>query len=97
MSNLHSLSRRGFDSPMPVLLCDPPPTLQDLPHPVHDSERRAAVWVAGMDIRHAAPRPVALMRVAGLAPVVACLARTGAPVMRLLQCVHLPPDRKSVV
>jgi AraC-like DNA-binding protein len=44
-----------------------------------------------MEIHRAAPRPVALMRVAGLTPIVACLGRAGAPVMRLLQRVHLPP------
>ena len=41
-------------------------------------------------VSRTAPKPVGLMRVAGLTPLVACLGRAGAPLTRLLQRVRLP-------
>src|SRR6266566_7118840 len=65
--------------------------LQDLSHIFRDFRRPVPLFFARMEVvSRTAPRPVGLMRVAGLTPVVACLGRAGAPLTRLLQRVRLP-------
>ena len=64
---------------------------QDLSHIFRDFRRPVPLSFARMEIvSRTAPRPVGLMRVAGLTPLVACLGRDGAPLTRLLQRVRLP-------
>ena len=64
---------------------------QDLSHIFRDFRRPVPLFLARMEVvSRTAPRPVGLMRVAGLTPLVACLGRAGAPLTRLLQRVRLP-------
>src|SRR5439155_433545 len=57
---------------------------QDLSHIFRDFRRPVPLSFARMEIvSRTAPRPVGLMRVAGLTPLVACLGRAGAPLTRL--------------
>src|SRR5437667_11605886 len=63
---------------------------QDLSHIFRDFRRPVPLCVARMEVvSRTAPRPVGLMRVAGLTPLVACLGRAGAPLTRLLHRVRL--------
>src|SRR2546426_142317 len=64
---------------------------QDLSHIFRDFRRPVPLSFARMEVvSRTAPRPVGLMRVAGLTPLVACLGGAGAPLTRLLQLVGLP-------
>src|SRR5207249_11623051 len=64
---------------------------QDLSHIFRDFRRPVPLCVARMEVvSRTAPRPVGLMRVAGLTPLVACLGRAGAPPTPLLPRVRLP-------